>query len=204
MLALIMAGGEGTRLNLGEKPLLDICGRPMLSFVIDAFLAADCEPVVVTSFRTPMTRNWCRAQGITVQNAQGSGYVEDMVESVTALEEPGPLFISVSDIPCVSPETIRSVKHFHAQSGKDACSTWIPASSVPCDDRCMPYRENVDGIVACPAGLNIMTGARIASPQDEARLLVNDPGLSINVNTRENLGLAVDYLQSIARNGNTR
>jgi adenosylcobinamide-phosphate guanylyltransferase len=204
MLALIMAGGEGTRLNLGEKPLLDICGRPMISYVIDAFVAADCEPVVVTSFRTPMTRNWCRAQGITIQNAGGSGYIEDMVESVTALEESGPLFISVSDIPCVSPETIRSVQYFHAQSGKDACSTWIPASSVHGDERCMPYRENVDGIEACPAGMNIMTGARIACPQEEARMLVNDPGLSINVNTRENLLIAVDYLQSVARNCQTR
>jgi len=127
-----------------------------------------------------------------------------MVESVTALEEPGPLFISVSDIPCVSPETIRSVKQFHTQSGKDACSTWIPASSVPGDNQCMPYRENVNGIEVCPAGLNIMTGARIACLQDEARMLVYDPGLSINVNTRENLWIAEDYLQSVARNCQNR
>jgi adenosylcobinamide-phosphate guanylyltransferase len=62
----------------------------------------------------------------------------------------------------------------------------------------MPYRELVAGIEACPAGLNIMTGARVVYPQEEARMLVNDPGLSINVNTRENLRIAVDYLQSVA------
>ena len=40
MHALIMAGGSGSRLNLGEKPLILIGGRPMISYVIDAFLSA--------------------------------------------------------------------------------------------------------------------------------------------------------------------
>ena len=38
MRALIMAGGAGSRLNLGEKPLILINNRPMIGYVTDAFL----------------------------------------------------------------------------------------------------------------------------------------------------------------------
>lgn len=37
MFALIMAGGAGSRLGLGEKPVVDVCGRPMIRYVLDAF-----------------------------------------------------------------------------------------------------------------------------------------------------------------------
>jgi len=87
MLALIMAGGEGSRLGMGEKPLVNICGRPMVSYVIDAFLAADHEVVVVASHRTPFTKNWCRAQGLTIYDAKGLGYVEDINAAAADLEE---------------------------------------------------------------------------------------------------------------------
>ena len=55
MHALILAGGEGTRLGMGEKPLVSICGKPMVSWVTDAFRAAALEVTVVASHRTPMT-----------------------------------------------------------------------------------------------------------------------------------------------------
>ncbi len=106
MHALIMAGGAGTRLARGEKPLTLVCGRPMLSYITDAFHSAGCEPVVVTSPGTPMTANWCRAHGITVIRAGGNGYIEDMVSAVRNLGDEQPLFISVSDIPCITPAII--------------------------------------------------------------------------------------------------
>ena len=199
MLVLIMAGGGGSRLNRGEKPLLEIAGRPMISYVIDAFVAAGCEPVVVTTARTPMTRNWCRARDVTIHNARGNGYIDDMVEAVKALDEEKPLFVSVSDLPCVTPEIILSVCNFYDISRKDACSTWVPASSLPCRDYSMPYREQVNGIEAFPAGLNILCGDRISEEQDEAKLLLHDAGLAINVNTPEDIARAEEYFRSICR-----
>ena len=53
MHALIMAGGEGRRINLGEKPLVLVCGRPMISYITDAFIGAGVDPVVAASPKTP-------------------------------------------------------------------------------------------------------------------------------------------------------
>jgi adenosylcobinamide-phosphate guanylyltransferase len=184
MLSLIMAGGEGRRLNLGEKPLISILDRPMISWVIDAFLAAKCDPVVVTSFRTPMTMNWCRVQGIDFCKTEGAGYIEDMMAAVRTLGEDKPLFISVSDIPCITGDIIRTIETAYRSSGKDACSAWIPSNLVKTSRDGMPYREQVQGMEACPAGINILRGDFIAEPQEELQILLHEPRLALNVNTR--------------------
>ena len=195
MRALIMAGGEGSRLNLGEKPLILIGGEPMLARVVRAFQMAGCEPVVAVTRRTPMTANWCRAQGIPVCRADGKGFVDDMVQAVRILEEEEPLIISVSDIPCITPETVKQVTGSYQTCRQDALSTWVPAALVRSCRGGMPYRETINGIAACPAGINILRGDIIDEPQDEHTLLLEDPGLALNVNTRADRDRAEAFLQ---------
>jgi len=195
MHALIMAGGSGSRLNLGEKPLILIRGKPMISHVIDAFLSAGFEPVVAASPSTPMTTNWCRANNIAVCKADGDGYINDMISAIKIMDEEFPLFISVSDIPCVTSEIIRSIAEAYYSSGKDGCSAWVPVGLVNSYRGSMPYRKKVNGIVACPAGVNILRGDLIDQPQDELQVLVNEPGLALNVNTRADRIRAEDFLK---------
>ncbi len=191
-----MAGGAGSRLNLGEKPLIPICGRPMVSCVIDAFKDAGCIPVVVASSKTPMTLNWCRAQGIEFCKTEGSGYVKDMIQAVGMLGEEKPLFVSVSDIPCITSEIIHTITNAYHDCGKDACSTWIPATLVNTSPEGMPYRETIHGISACPAGVNILRGSLITQPQDEYQLLLEEPRLALNVNTKGDLEAASLFFQA--------
>jgi len=194
MLALIMAGGEGSRLNLGEKPLVQVGGQPMIAHVIDAFRSFGSDVVVVASRKTPMTQNWCRVTGTDLFCAGGRGYIEDMVSAVSDLHETGPLFISVSDIPCLNPQIIALVDAEYRKSGKDACSTWVPLSLIR-SPRDTDYIEKVNGVPACPAGVNILRGGLIGQPQEELRLLLQEPRLGHNVNTRSDLA----YVNSFFR-----
>src|SRR5208337_4068168 len=122
MHALIMAGGEGSRLNLGEKPLILVNGKPMIAYIVDAFRSAGCEPVVAASLRTPMTMNWCRAHGIAFCKSEGRGYVDDMTDVVEGLDEDKPLFVCVSDIPGITANTIRCIRDAYFSKGEDALS----------------------------------------------------------------------------------
>jgi adenosylcobinamide-phosphate guanylyltransferase len=194
MLALIMAGGSGSRLNLGEKPLIPIQGRPMIAYVIDAFCAGGFDPVVAASPNTPMTMNWCRAHGIAFCKAEGRGYVEDMISAVEILDERHPLFVCVSDIPCITAKVIRQIAEVHHMSGKDACSAWVPADLFHSCRGSISYREKVNGIEACPAGINILRGDLISQPQEELQVLLNEPGLALNVNTRADLAKAEEFI----------
>lgn len=197
MRALIMAGGAGSRIAMGEKPLISVCGRPMIGYVTDAFCLAGCEPVVVASDKTPMTMNWCRARGIAVVRARCAGFIDDMVAAVRDLDETGPVIVSVSDIPCITPAVITSVIEAYHDCGKDALSAWVPARLVRSCRGGMPYREQVDGMEACPAGVNLLRADHIGEEQDECRLLLDEPRLALNVNTREDLARAELFLKSL-------
>jgi adenosylcobinamide-phosphate guanylyltransferase len=196
MRALIMAGGAGSRLDLGEKPIIPLCGRPMIEYIITAFRQAGCEPVVVASPRTPMTQNWCRANNITLCKTEGTGFIEDMIDAIQVLEEKGPAFITVSDIPGITSGIIRSILTTYKECNKEALSTWVPATMVRSSCRGMPYREPIDGIEACPVGINILRGDRISEIQDEYALLLHEPRLALNVNTGADLAFAETLLKS--------
>ncbi|MDT8357658.1 MAG: NTP transferase domain-containing protein [Methanomicrobiaceae archaeon] len=194
MHALIMAGGSGTRLAMGEKPLVLVCGRPMIAFVIDAFAGCGIEVLVVTSPRTPMTSNWCRSNGIPAYAAAGRGYVEDLVEAAGVLGAEGPLFSCVADLPCISEGIIREIQRRWKGSGMEACSVWVPLALCE-QHHCTPrYTEELDGQQVCPAGINILHGSRIASEQEELPLVLPERRLVFNVNTREERERVESYL----------
>ncbi|MDD1675451.1 MAG: NTP transferase domain-containing protein [Methanomicrobiales archaeon] len=197
MLALIMAGGEGTRLNLGEKPLAMVHGTPMLASVVEAFEEAECEVVVVLTPYTPYTQNWCRARGITMVTTAGNGYIEDLVEAVIELEETDPLFTSISDLPFLRSSTIRCIGSAFQQAGKPACATWIPLRTVTERGISYNYCEDIEGIPSVPAGINILRGSMIGEPQEEARFLVDAPDLAFHINTRSDLEIARNFPREI-------
>ncbi len=187
MLALIMAGGSGIRLGMGEKPLVTICGVPMIQYIIDAFEGGGYEVVVVASRKTPYTLNWCRGQGIPLFRAGGGGYVEDIIEAVSGTGEDGQLFTCVSDIPCLKKEIIRHIDSAYRESGTPALSTWVPHSLCITHMCRTQYTERIDGVTACPAGINILRGDLITETQEERKLLVTDNRLVFNINTRKEL-----------------
>ena len=190
MLALILAGGEGTRLGLGEKPLVDICGKPMIAHVTDAFTGAGLEVMVVTSGRTPMTVNYLRVQGIPCYRAEGRGYMEDIVEAVTETGVTAAHFTSVADLPSLRPWHVTRIREVYESQEKQALSTWIPRDLCTTDGLREIYTETVEGIPAVPIGVNILVGEGIREPQDEHRLLLRDPRLALNVNTPDDLDRA--------------
>lgn len=188
MLALILAGGSGSRLDLGEKPLVTIRGEPMIGHVIRAF--ENYEPVVILSDRTPFTRNWCRAHDIEYLVASGTGYIPDIAEAVSILDEEGPFFTCVADLPCITPRIIGDVEARYRESGKEACSVWVPLSRGGRDS----YAGEVEGVMASPAGINILRGDAIDRPQEELRLLISNRRLAFNINTREELAAVKSLL----------
>jgi adenosylcobinamide-phosphate guanylyltransferase len=186
MYAIIMAGGAGSRLGLGEKPLVMIGGNPMISLVLSVFEKTGYDTIVVTSPRTPYTHNWVKMNGYECVRASGNGYIPDLQEALTVIESHGPLFTCVADLPCLSTAHIIEIRASYEVSGKEALSVWVPAS---CGSKvgAVSYSECISGIEACPAGINMIRGDIIDRPQDEEKILMMDRKLSFNVNTRTDL-----------------
>jgi adenosylcobinamide-phosphate guanylyltransferase len=195
MLALIMGGGAGTRLGLGEKPLVTVGGKPLIGPVISAFEQAGCEVLVVLTPHTPYTANWCRVHAIPTLMTRGKGYIEDLCEAVYEVEEKGPLFTSVSDLPFLRPSTLVQINAQYQESGKPACSTWVPQELLEEWGVSCHYADRVEGMMACPSGINIVLGSMIGEEQEEIRLVIPSLDLALHVNTRSDLEIARKYIQ---------
>lgn len=196
MFALIIAGGLGSRLGLGEKPLVTIDGMPMIMYVIEAFESAGFDVVAVLSRKTPYTHNWCRAHGISHYTAEGMGYVEDIAECADAHGITGPFFTSVADIPCLERDIVQTLHEVYRHSQKDALSSWIPRGLAERFGSRVAYIEKINGLDACPAGINILRGDCMGTPQDETRVILDDFRLAYNINTREALDLVTRVIRA--------
>jgi GTP:adenosylcobinamide-phosphate guanylyltransferase len=183
MLALIMAGGRGTRLGCNEKPLALLNGRPLISYVIDAF--SGYEVLVATSDNTPYTKNWCRALGIEVVRSDGEGYCEDLFSIVRELEEKAPLFTSSSDLPTVSRALIEEIRSAFWHSRRESCSVWTPVSVYDNLGLGRPDSCDIGHVVAVASGLNIIDGRILERAQTELQYLTKEPDCLVNLNTPE-------------------
>ena len=64
-----------------------------------------------------------------------------------------------------------------------------PRTSIP-----EPVTTAVLAVDACPAGVNILRGDTIFAEQEEFALLLDEPRLALNVNTREDLARTEAFL----------
>lgn len=191
-----MAGGAGSRLEMGEKPLVKVSGKPMLQYVADAFTGAGHDILIVTSDLVPMTRNWCRARGYEIYNARGLGYVEDLFECIGEISLSGPVFSCVSDLPGLTSDIIMEVFERYLAGGKPALSVWIPKKYFT-NAGCIPsYTESVDGCPACPVGLNIIDASMADTVQDEFRFVMGRPELAYNVNCRKDFDSFLRFIET--------
>jgi adenosylcobinamide-phosphate guanylyltransferase len=61
------------------------------------------------------------------------------------------------------------------------------------------YKEIINGVCATPCALNILTGSLAGEVQDELAVLLNEPGLAFNVNTREELAAAEKMFEALGK-----
>ncbi len=182
-----MAGGLGTRLQKGEKALVQIAGATMVTWIVSAFTNAGHTVLVVTTPDTPYTSNYCRAHTIETFRSMGHGYLPDLIETIVAIEEKEAFFAVAVDLPCITSDLIQIIEDNYRMSGNDACSVWVPVylyNKLGIDPP-VSYIEEIDAVPACPAGINILRGDKIHQEQNELKLVLNDKRLIFNINNPE-------------------
>jgi UDP-N-acetylglucosamine diphosphorylase/glucosamine-1-phosphate N-acetyltransferase len=113
-LAIILAAGQGTRMNSDlPKVLVRVCERPMIRYVIDAVRAAGIERiVVVVGHRGELVREELAGEPGLVfveQTSQlGTGHAVMMCCDELARHE-GPVLILAGDSPMVQSSSLRSL-----------------------------------------------------------------------------------------------
>jgi adenosylcobinamide-phosphate guanylyltransferase len=185
IIALIMAGGKGTRMNSAqEKPLILIRGKPQILHIVQALKeAGDVERIVVaTSPHTPQTALFMNKLGFEVVKTPGAGYIEDLAFLVSRDEFKDQILLTVtSDLPLITGKIIDTVLEEYQKSSKPAMSVMIPVEVF--HERGLEPSLVLGNLV--PSGLNILRGKD--NEQDEEVLVISKIELTLNINSPEDI-----------------
>jgi adenosylcobinamide-phosphate guanylyltransferase len=194
VVALVMAGGKGTRMKLKEeKPLIEVCGKPVIQYVLKALGDAKKidRVIVATTNSTPKTTKLMQQQGVEVIETPGKDYVSDMGYAVQTLKL-GVFLAIAADLPLVKGEMIDDVVERYERCGKPALTVAVPLEIKAKLGMCIEYSFKLDDQDVVPVGINVIDGSKRYGDEwlDQDIYLLNHQELAVNINTVPELQLA--------------
>ena len=194
-----MAGGQGLRLGMGEKPCVELLGKPLISYVIDSLERSSyIERIfVAVSPSTPNTEKFVNEKyGDHIQaiNTNGDNYVGDMIYAVESSNIREPVMIIMSDLPMVTPKLIDSIIEAYQDCGSSSMSVFVPISLCKKVGIRPDTVFNWEGNLIVPAGINILDGKFINEEQEYHNYMLDDPEIALNINTVDDMKRCEDLL----------
>lgn len=191
-----MAGGRGSRLKMGEKPLVTLFGRPLIDYVALALEDSCVDRIfVATTENVPRTRQWAVQRGLSVVETGSYGYVADMIEAVKKAEVTDPIMIIMADLPLVTSDLIDEIIEVYEGRPEPALSTHTPLDLHSRLGRRPDSLFNYQGRLIVPAGINVLNGAEIEKEQEDFHLIMERIELAVNVNVPSDLKLCERIMQ---------
>jgi bifunctional UDP-N-acetylglucosamine pyrophosphorylase/glucosamine-1-phosphate N-acetyltransferase len=123
--AIILAAGKSTRMKSAlPKPLHEICGRPMLEYVLRACYEAGCLQVIVVvgHGKEEVVARFAddgRIQWVEQIEQLGTGHAARMCEGVLK-DHPGDVFILTGDGPLIRGQVLLTLLHAHREENAAA------------------------------------------------------------------------------------
>ena len=194
IVALVMAGGKGTRMRITEeKPLIQVCGKPVIEYVLAALKDAKKidSVIVATTNCTPKTTQLMKQLGVQVIETPGKDYVSDMGYAVQTLKL-GVFLAIAADLPLVRGEMIDAVVERYEVCGKPALTVAVPLETKAKLGMCIEYSFKLDDKDVVPVGINVIDGHKRYGDEwlDQDICLLNHDELAVNINTVQELQLA--------------
>ncbi|MFB5597410.1 MAG: NTP transferase domain-containing protein [Nitrosopumilaceae archaeon] len=109
MIALVMAGGKGSRMNSDSEKLLLNYKKPVILHVCDALQNSQCfeKIIALTSPNTPKTQELLEKSGTKIIKTPGKGYVQDLNLILNSIDSV--VFVTSGDLPFLDDEIIRQI-----------------------------------------------------------------------------------------------
>ena len=197
IVALIMAGGKGTRFGGDiEKPMAIFNGKPLIRRVIEA--AKESERiteiyVAVTSY-SPKTAQEATKASVTVIETDGKGYHADVQQAVIDANINCPVLIVSADLPLLNGMFLDEIIKEYEESGKPALTVMIPEEALIEFglSAVSPYEH--EGKMYAVSGINIIDGRRILEEQKQKVVVSRRPEAVFTVNSVKDLEAAKNYL----------
>jgi len=185
----VMAGGLGTRLQMGEKPMVRLFGRPLIDWVVSALEKAADRIFVATTDQVPETMEWAERMGLYLVETPGEGYVPDMIFAVEEAGIDDPVLIVMADLPLLRGDIVEEIIEVYESVPEPALSVHVPLETyrriATKPDSLFNYR----GRLIVPSGVNVLLGSKIRFEQEDYHLILDRIELAVNVNSPEDLAV---------------
>lgn len=195
--ALIMAGGKGSRMALsGEKPLLQIGGKPIIVYVFAALQnAKEVDSIVVAvSHYTSETAKFMTQFPVTVVKTPGKEYVFDMGYAIRKLKLQTVLAVG-ADLPLITGEAVDAILDLYKRCGKSALTVVVSMETKKKLGLAGEYAFMMDSKLVVPAGINVIDGRKIDDKElDQEVCLLDNQEVAVNVNTLQELKIAENLI----------
>lgn len=199
--AVVTAGGRGTRIAemRQEKPLIEMMGRPIIDYVLEALQGSKevSEVVVSVSQSTPLTERHVQDKGFRFVRTPGAGYVEDLRYAMFMLSTPYVLVVP-ADMPLLRSVSIDQVVTAFYRSKKSSIVVGVPEglfheANMGTDPTIV---MDMNGERAVPCGISIVDRELMLRGDylDEAYMVTRLKDFAINVNTAAQLRHAESIL----------
>jgi adenosylcobinamide-phosphate guanylyltransferase len=199
-----MAGGKATRMNaVTEKPLLEVGGKPMIQYVLDALKQSKMVDriIVAASRSTIQTARKAKELNVQVLETLGEDYIADMKYAIRRLGLQVVLTVS-ADLPFITTEIVNQAVEKYRTCGKPSLAVMTPVGVYERLGSKPEYVFEVDGKSLVPVGLNIIDGTRIDEPELEQAVVVTESEeLALNVNTPGELEVARERFKKAGGRG---
>lgn len=188
MIALVMAGGKGTRMNLsGEKLLLEH-KKKLVLHVIDALRESNCfsKIVAATSDNSPKTDKLLANYGVNTIKTKGENYVSDLNSVLSNLDEF--VFVVSGDLPLLDGTIIQELVSKH-QSDAEWQSFLVTKNFLDSNRIQLEFSTSVDGKQCYYTGISIVDPKKLSSHARETCTIFDDKRIAINLNTKQDYDL---------------
>ena len=197
IVALIMAGGKGTRFGGDtEKPMAQFMGKPLIRRVIEATKESKriAETYVAVTSYSPKTAQEAAEATVKIVETDGQGYHADLQQAIQDANLKCPVLIVSADLPLLNGEFLDEIISRYEESGKPALAVLIPEEAFIeyGVSAASPYEH--EGKMYAVSGINVIDGQRILEEQEQEVLVSSRPEAVFTVNSLEDLETAKNYL----------
>ena len=190
MIGLVMAGGKGSRMKIGDEKLLLKYKKPIILHVVDSLKNSNCfsKILAITSSNSPKTKNVLQENNVETIDTPGIGYVEDLNLVLNTVNDS--VFVTSGDLPLLDKEIIQMIANEY-NSKKIWTSVLVTKKFLSTLGIESDYSVNFDGQICHYTGISLVNSEKISSLEnlEENYIILDDKRVAFNLNSKQDYDL---------------
>ncbi|MFB5619163.1 MAG: NTP transferase domain-containing protein [Candidatus Nitrosomaritimum aestuariumsis] len=186
MIAIVMAGGKGSRMKSSDEKLLLPYKKPIILHVADALSDSDCfsEIIFITSPNSPKTKKLLLENNYEIIDSTGQGYVQDLNNILQSIGDS--VFVTSADLPLLDQNIIKKITSLydenHLWTSILVTKNFLKKLGISSN-----YEVNYENQVCYYSGISMINSKKISNLDniEENFVIIDDKRIGFNVNTKE-------------------